>query len=169
MLNRSSVRLVTLVGPPGVGKTRLAMAIAHRMGQITVNSNIDEICLVPFAPILDTQNVISTIAQGIGIQEPQADLLVGLKTRLHGQQTLLILDNFEHLVDAAVVINDLLITAPQLKAIVTSRIPLNLSYEDTFHVQPLPIAAAMELFKARDSHTNRCRSACKRRKYSINP
>ena len=158
MLRRPNVRLITLMGPPGVGKTRLAMEIAHAIEQKRLQPALDGsedmvfedgVCVVPFAPVIDVKQAAATIAQALGVQATQADLLPSIKVRLRDRQMLLILDNFEHLVDAATIIADILVAAPQIKFIVTSRIALNLSHEFVVKVCPLAMPDAMQLFATR--------------------
>ncbi len=129
-------RLLTLLGPGGVGKTRLALDVALQHAR----ASDDGVCYVELAPIRDATLVAAAIAQGLGVrihgdQSPVAVLRAVLRTR----RLLLLLDNFEHLLPAAVVISDVLAHCPQLKVLVTSRAPLHLRGEQEFHVQPLAV------------------------------
>jgi predicted ATPase/class 3 adenylate cyclase len=136
LLQRDAVRLVTLTGPGGIGKTRLALQIAA--------DRIDEFpngaFLVALAPISDPGLVPSAIAQALGIGAAGgAMLLQSVKEYLRQKQLLLVLDNFEQLLPAAPVVAELLAAARGLKVLVTSRAALRLQGEQEFPVPPLPV------------------------------
>jgi predicted ATPase/class 3 adenylate cyclase len=131
-------RLVTLVGPGGGGKTRLALQIAAD----SVHEFKDGVYWVPLAPVREPDLVEPTIAQAVGITD-------GLANHLANRQTLLVLDNFEHVVDAAAGLAELLGATTALKLLVTSREPLQLSGEWDYAVPPLPPAEAVALFTER--------------------
>ena len=137
LLGSESVRLVTLTGPGGVGKTRLAVAAASE----AVAGLADGAYYVTLAPISDPSLVTSTIAKALGVAEsagstPRARLISFLERR----STLLVLDNFEQVVEAAPVVADLLGACPRLRVLTTSRVPLHVSGEHEVVVTPLGLA-----------------------------
>jgi len=142
LLSRDTTRLLTLLGPPGIGKTRLSIAVAYEM----LAKFMDGVFFVALAPISDEPLVPATIANVLGLQEvgPQT-LLERLKTYLRDKQTLLVLDNFEQILPAATTIADLLTACPWLKILVTSRAPLHIRHERQFPVLPLALPESSRL------------------------
>jgi len=136
LLGREKVRLLTLTGPGGTGKTRLGLQVAAELSERFVNG----VFFVDLAPISDPDLVLSTIAQTLGIREVAGQsLLERLSEELQPKQVLLLLDNFEQVVSAALVVADLLIACPQLKVLVTSRMVLHVRAEYEFAVPPLAL------------------------------
>jgi predicted ATPase/DNA-binding CsgD family transcriptional regulator len=130
------VCLLTLTGPGGVGKTRLALQVAAEVA----DHFRDGVAFVSLAPIVSPHLVLAAIAQTIGVQEsgtrPIAD---GLVMWLHERSTLVVLDNLEHVIDVAPQIADLLNACPRLTILATSRIPLHISAEREYSVAPLAL------------------------------
>jgi predicted ATPase/transcriptional regulator with XRE-family HTH domain len=134
MLLHSETRLLMLLGPPGVGKTRLSIAVAHEV-QAAFG---DGAYFVELAPLGDTALVLVTIAQALGIREIAGQLLLEtLKIALHSKRLLLVLDNFEHILDAAPPIVELLEACVGLKALITSRAALHVRGERLYALPPL--------------------------------
>jgi predicted ATPase/class 3 adenylate cyclase len=133
-LARTDVRLLTLTGPGGTGKTRLSLQVAADV----LEEFADGVFFVSLAPISDPRLVVSSIVKTLGLQTSGSILpLEVLKTYLQDKQMFLVLDNFEQVLDAAQDINALLMAASHVKVCVTSRIVLRLSGEHEYRVPQL--------------------------------
>jgi len=138
LLAREGARVVTITGPGGMGKTRLALAAAAEL----VESFERGATLVELAAIRDPELVLPAVAAAIGVE---GDLV----TQHGDQQRLLVLDNLEQVIEAAPRFAELLAACPGLAVLATSREPLRISGEREFPLRPLPEAPAVELFRRR--------------------
>lgn len=137
-----TVRLLTLTGPGGTGKTRLALAVAERVAPRFP----DGVVFVSLAPLADPALVASAIAERLNVREQAGQSLRdALVRRLAGKRLLLLLDNCEHLRPAAPLVADLLGACPALRVLATSRAALHLSGEHLYPVFPLALPAAGSL------------------------
>lgn len=135
-LTQETTRLLTLVGPGGVGKTRLALEVMDRLA----GQDRQGTALVDLAPLSDPRLVLSTIAQVLGlIDTGSRPLLARVQEYLAEREMLLVLDNFEHLLPAAIQLPELLAAAPGLRLLVTSRVALPLRRQQTIRLSPLPV------------------------------
>jgi predicted ATPase/DNA-binding SARP family transcriptional activator len=136
LLAEPSCRLLTLCGAGGIGKTSLALAAARG----ALESFPDGVFFVSLAAIDKPELVPAVIAQALGLRAASAEpLLESLKAGLQARKVLLVLDNFEHLLDAAPLVSELLTACPELKVVVTSRAVLNLRGEVECDVPPLAV------------------------------
>lgn len=162
LLTLPEIRLLTLLGPGGIGKTRLAIAVATQMRTFFVGGT----CFVALAALSDPQLIVPTIARELRLKDSgNRPLLEQVQAFVSGQRFLLVLDNFEQLVAAAEVLEELLADCPGLSILVTSRAVLHLSAEQAVPVTPLSLpspsttedediaeSAAVTLFVQRARH-----------------
>jgi non-specific serine/threonine protein kinase len=132
----NSNRLLTLTGSGGSGKSRLAIRVAAEV----IDQFLGGVFIVDLAPVRDSQLVLSTIAATLDIREiPGEPLIETLKHTLVDKKMLLLLDNFEQIIDASLFISELLSASPHLKVLVTSREPLTIYGEQVYNVPPLSL------------------------------
>lgn len=136
----SNNRLVTLTGTGGCGKTRLGLQVAAD----AIDHFEHGVFFVDLAPLREPSLVLPTVARTLGLQEGVEELSTALKRFLENREILLFLDNFEQVLDAAVEISDLLVSAPRLKVLVTSREPLRVRSERDYAVPPLAVPERSE-------------------------
>ncbi len=136
LLVRPEVRLLTMVGVGGIGKSSLALSVAAGLRRTFRHG----VCFISLAPLNDPAQVVPTIAWTLGLREQgQTRLTESLKHFLADKHLLLLLDNFEHLLEAAPLLVDLLQNCPDIKLLVTSRAVLRLQGEQIFPVPPLAL------------------------------
>ncbi|HLJ66609.1 MAG TPA: tetratricopeptide repeat protein [Chloroflexota bacterium] len=134
-LTGGTTRLLTLVGPGGVGKTRLAQEVVDRVAGHFRHGTV----LVDLASLADSRLVLAAVAQALGLDDRSPrPLLARLQEYLAEREMLLVLDNFEHLLPAAIQLPELL-TAPALRLLVTSRVALPLRQQQAIRLFPLPV------------------------------
>ena len=135
LVRAEGVRLVTLTGPGGVGKSRLAMEVAQRLGP----GFEDGVRFVELGSVRAAELVTAAIAAALGLSTSGGALITDLKSYLRARRLVLVLDNFEQVMGAAPLVAELLRAAPGVVALVTSRMVLRLSGEHEFPVPPLPV------------------------------
>jgi predicted ATPase/DNA-binding XRE family transcriptional regulator len=135
-LSRSDVRLITLIGPPGVGKTRLAVQVASEAAGMFAHG----LKFIDLAPITEPNGFLPALAQHLDVNEiADMPLILRMTQALRQKNILLVLDNFEQLIEAASQVYQLLSNTPNVKVLVTSRVPLHIVGENQFTVHPLAL------------------------------
>ena len=135
LLSSGRARLVTVTGPAGVGKTRLALELAH---------GVEEAVFVPLAEVVDPGEVPAAVLRALGTRQPGADPARALIAALRDRRVVLVLDNLEHLLEASPVIADVISACRGVTVLVTSRTSLRLLAEHVIPLSPLPVPAAGE-------------------------
>ena len=145
-LGDEAVRLVTLIGAGGVGKSRLALELARRVA----GEGSTRVVFVPLADIRDPAFVVSAIAEALGLEgATAADLPKRARLACDDLLTLLVVDNFEHVLEAAPVVGDLLSSVGSLRVLATSRAPLRVRGEREYAVEPLALEVSAEALTAK--------------------
>ena len=142
LLQNPDIRLVTLIGAGGVGKTHLALTL----GNIASDSFENKVVFISLDSVYDSELVVPAISRALGLKEIQNQRPIQtLKTFLRDMHILLVLDNFEQILPAAPHLSELLLTCPRLKILVTSRSVLHVWGEHVYRVQPLEIPDPQQL------------------------
>ena len=143
-LRSPSGHLLTITGPSGVGKTRLTLQLARDLSA----DFFDGMAFVALAPVRDAALLPEVLAQTFGLREQvETPMTEQIRTYLQSKQFLLVLDNFEHLLESVPFVADLLARCPGLHLLVTSRVPLRLRTEQVFPLAPLAPEDAVTLFR----------------------
>jgi non-specific serine/threonine protein kinase len=128
--------MLTVTGPPGTGKTRLALEVASRLGADAA----DDSYFVDLSQVSDASLVPHSIATALGIREAgRQSLMQSIKAFLRERETILVLDNFEQVLNAATYVAELLAACPELRIIATSRAPLRIRWEQEYLLHPLEL------------------------------
>jgi predicted ATPase/DNA-binding XRE family transcriptional regulator len=138
-------RLITLTGPPGIGKTSLALAVTHALAPFLAHG----VCVVWLGAVERAELVAPAIASALGLVESNQPPAARLVAHLRRREMLLVIDNFEQVMPAAPLVSDLLAACPALRILITSRERLRLRAEQSVPLRPLENQAAVELFIAR--------------------
>lgn len=145
-LRSDEVRALTLTGAPGIGKTRLAYAVA----QALTGDFEDGVFVVELAAVSEAGWVAAATLQTLGVSErPEQSARVALIDHLRRRQVLLVFDNFEHLLDAAALVAEVLAACPDVRVLATSRAPLHIRFEQSVPLAPLETGPAVQLFLER--------------------
>jgi predicted ATPase len=138
MLGQANVRLITLLGPGGMGKTRLALQLAY--GQLQEVHFVDGVYFVALDTLTQSEQIPLAIAQTLGLNlQSKDEPLTVVKSAIGNKYMLLVLDNFEQLMDGVLMLSELLESCPNLTLLVTSRERLNLEEEFVLTLQGLPL------------------------------
>lgn len=158
------VGLLTLTGPGGIGKTRLALQVAVNL----LDHFVDGVYFVSLAPLREPELVGAAIAQALGVREvPEYTLQETLQQYLQDKYQLLVLDNFEQILSAAPLVSALLTQCRRLKVVVTSRAPLRLYGEQEYAVPPLALPASGSRFEVVDRRRHAEESSIQKRQSSM--
>jgi predicted ATPase/DNA-binding CsgD family transcriptional regulator len=142
-----SVRLITILGAGGMGKTRIALEVAG----VLKSQFQDGAFFVPLAQLSSIDELLPALAENLGVQlPPGGDLKQLIMDHLGKRQILLLMDNFEHLLGAAMLVRDLLVCGPKVKVLVTSRQKLSLEGETLYHLEGLDLPPLDDLHHAGD-------------------
>lgn len=133
LLHTQGMRILTLVGVGGMGKTHLAIELVRR----TMDSFADGVCFVALAPLASADEIPTALLHALALPPPRRDPMALLRQALRDKHMLLVLDNFEHLLDGAALVGELLQAAPGVQVLATSRERLNLRGEQRYLVQGL--------------------------------
>lgn len=135
-MRQTDTRLLTLIGPGGMGKTRSSIQVGNSL----LDEYEDGVFFIPLAPLNRTEDITIYLAQALMVQEDESrPLSESVKAHLQARQVLLIFDNFEHILDSAPFVNELLAAAPRIKVLTTSREALFIYGERTYVLPPLKV------------------------------